>query len=104
CDHVLARRLARLDLDAVQHPVVLENPLLEADDVLARLGIGVNLEPALHAEQAAYAADRYSPGAEIGVRHHFPPGKGCLTPISRSPGRRQAASGFAADFRYCLIS
>src|SRR5690606_34575232 len=73
-DHVLAGGAPGFDLHPALGAVVLEDPFLEADDVLARLGVRVDLDPALDAEQAAHAADADPfrlAGAltEIGVGH-----------------------------------
>src|SRR5690606_21544552 len=55
-DDVLRGASPRLDLDAVQTAFVLEIPLGVAEDILTRLGVGQDLDPALDAEQAANAA------------------------------------------------
>src|SRR4029079_4564904 len=57
-DHARALRASVLDLDralAVPRP---DRPTLEADDVVTRLGVGVNLDPPAHAVNAADAAKR----------------------------------------------
>src|SRR5690606_17576952 len=59
-DETLAVRAAVLDLDLTDAAVLLERPAIEAEDVLPRLGVGMNLDPALDAEHAAHAAERHA--------------------------------------------
>src|SRR5690606_6730495 len=94
-DDMLPGALPRLDRDPVQRTVVLQDPLGVADDILARLRVGEDFHPPLHAEQAADPAERDPLRAVFTHR------------VGRFPGDSAAtfqARQAAAELRYCLIS
>src|SRR5690606_31330006 len=86
-DHVFAGALPFLDLDLPEFAVEHERPGRERDDVLARFGVGEDLDPSLDAERARHAPE-VDPILRAGVH---------------SAGRSAPVQA-AAALRYCLIS